>query len=110
MLLLVNLVHLCNEICSITVSKFLYSIHTCSLKKFCKLRTDTLYSIEVSMVSPSKDEFTGDTCLLLERLTACRSSTLFKKLVSINDACSVQLFGIKRADTFNVNDFVSHIF
>jgi hypothetical protein len=64
------------------MSKFLHCIHTCSLKKFCKLRAYSLYTEKISVVSPFKDKFARNLSLSLKSLTAGWSCTFFKKLGS----------------------------
>ena len=60
------------------------------------------------MVYPSEDEVSADTGLVFKFLAALGSGALFKKLIYGFNAYCNKLFGINRADSLDVNDFVSH--
>ena len=80
-LCLVNLSALSGKISRNTMSKFLYSVNSGSLKKLRELRTDALDSIKVSMICPGKNKLSADTGSLLKSLASSRSLALLKKLI-----------------------------
>ena len=104
----IDLFHLCYKIFCIAVCKFLYGVNSCSLKKLGKLRTYSLYPEKVGMVAPFEDEFLRNACLLSYCLASFRTSAFFKKLFYFYNSCSLKLFCISRAYTFDVNYFVCH--
>ena len=108
MLLLVHFNHLCCEIVSSAVSKFLYCINTSCLKKFSELRAYTLHAIKICMVAPLEDKFARDASLLLESLTASWSRTFFTKLSGIIYARCNEFLSISCAYAFDINYFVCH--
>ena len=64
------------------MSELLDGVDACGLEKLSELRTDTLDSVEVSVVCPGEDELAGDAGLVLKSLAACRGCALGEELVS----------------------------
>ena len=108
MLGLVDFQHFGGEVGSVAVAEFLHGVHTGGFQQFCELRADTLNTEKVCVIHPGEDEVSTDTGFFFQLLTAFGGGTGGKQFFICVDTCSDEFFCENRANTLNVNNFVSH--
>ena len=90
------------------MTELLYGVNTSFLEQLGKLRSYTIDTEQISVVSPTENQLFADTSGLCQLFTSFRSSTFFEQLTYFVDTCGNQLLCINVANTFDVNNLVIH--
>lgn len=98
------------EIGSHTVAEFLHSVYSGGLKQFGELSGNTFDTEQVGMVGPLEYEFFGYTGFFSHSGTAFLGGAFFEEVIGGLDACNLELGGVSLANSFNLVNFVSHLF
>lgn len=108
MLLLVDFLHLGDEVRGDSVTEFLNGVHPGGLKKLGELRANTLDAEQIRVVHPHENQLAGDSGLLFKFLASLGCFSSLKKLIDSVDSGCGEFLRIDRADALDVNNFVNH--